>query len=493
MKEKKKRTRPPYKKRRLFILTFAIFLIASAVTYLSNRPPSIYINHNGDDLLFYTFGTYVNDPNPNIDMLMMYNPRTNQRQAIMPKPSSWQVNSDGRIAFQNDQRTQIMVTDIESIGQQQEIIEASDGNIFLTSWSPQGRYLLYRGGADKFNLNHIYIWDGEQSIDITPKELTLSNNESGHLTLGIPMWSNEERLAFTVTKTVGDDAWYRVYIWDGEQSIDITPEELREPIDRSAESSVGDKRRNTYLSLNWSTRELLAITFNSRGDDISNSYNQLYIWDNQTVYSIGNHLGRWNSEGHLMLWDGSYSQYERLTNFGIYDERIPKRWDGKTYVDGQPKLEVIPDLDFDNTIYRASNWAYGNKIIYKSIEDGGYAQYYLWDGVNLSYVDGMREGFGNWFWRFNERGEQIRIGFDSTGGYMEWYMNSYIHLRDRNNNPIIEINGHTPTISQDGYIAFCARLHQLFIYNGHEEILIEVSGAVTAQWKNGGYLHCTNG
>lgn len=314
MKEKKKRSRSP-RKRQLFIFVIMICLIASGVYYLSNRPPTLYINPNGDDLLFYTYNTYSDDPSPNEDMLMMYNPRTNQRQALMPKPRIWKVSPDGRIAFQDAEQTNIAVSDIQSIGNLQELIESQYGEIYIRSWSPNGTYLLYSDRDADHRFNRLYVWDGEQSIDITPQDWKYPNDYSQELYFDSLRWSSEEKLAFELTSRFEDYVWHRIYVWDGEQTVNITPAELLEPIDKSELDRYKKRISSYFTSIQWSSAQYLAFGFNR--NYIDGRWEHLsFIWDGENTYQLGGQNHGWSADGHLMIsrsngqsvgqWDGNH-------------------------------------------------------------------------------------------------------------------------------------------------------------------------------------------
>lgn len=472
MKEKKKRSKQSWI-RRQFRYVIVLLFIAGGLYYVSNRPPTITINSDGNDMLFYTYSKLNEQmPDPNVGMLMMYNPRTNHREALMPRPRGWEVSPDGRIAYRNEENN-IVVSDVQSIEHPQAIIETYSDMPTILSWSPNGNYLLYSEEDANYELLNLYIWDSRQSIDITPDELLNSEDDSERIFIHSSTWSNHEQLAIIVGKEVDESKWYTVYVWDGEQIIDITPEDLRNPI-------PSDKSH--YIdSIIWSDEEQFAFTVRKEVAEYTwQDYTYTYIWNGQSIYTLAGTNGGWSSDGQLMISRSG-------------DQSVG-RWDGETYIDDQPILEIIPELHIDSTVYHASYWAHENKIVYEGEDDtDGYSQFYLWDGVEFSYIDRLKIGMGEGRWGFNANGERKRMSNDPTIGQHGAIATSYIHIRDRNNNPIADINGHMPAWSEDGYIALCAPLHRLSIYNGQDIILIEDSWTVLARWKSGQSLGCTNG
>jgi|GEM_PF-3696340 len=487
MKEKKKRSNHLIRIRKLLLVISILMLVLAGIVYVTNQPPQLYINPNGDDLLFYTAKS---------NMLTMYNPRTNEKQALMPRPDTWQVSFDGQIAFQGADKTNITVADVESVGQKQAIIASSYDEIRIISWSPEGHYLLYGSGEDRFSFNRIYVWDGEESFDLTPREFISSEDNSENSYLDAVIWSDKEQLAFVYTKTVGDYKLHRIYIWDGEQTIDITPEALQAPINTNGTGRY-ERGISTYIgNIQWSSKQHIAFELSYTDDEgVNESQHSAFVWDGQTVHTLGdvNNQG-WSAEGQLMV---SYG-YNNLP----WDRAIPKnnqshfvkRWDGETYENGQPHLEIIPELDIDDTTYYAFKWAYGNTILYLSDkqENSSQRHQYLWDGENLRYFDWRDDNLFGKYWHFNERGEGLGIeSLDPTRGDITRFTTTYLYLHDPNNNPITTINGYRVAWSKDGYISFCPPSDLISIYNGYEVIVLEDFIGGDSQWQSGGRIWCS--
>ena len=327
MKEKRKHSTRSRGIRKFLLFIFMLTPVVAGIVYVSNRPPTLSINPNGDDLLFYTFSTFnMDDPNEN--MLMIYNPRTNQRQALV-SVGHWKVSPEGLIAY-HDGENSIVVRDIQSIGYLQARIESQYGEIYISSWSPHSNYLLYSDRDTDHRINRLYVWDGEQSVDISPLEWKFPARESEKRSFGWLTWNDNEKLAFIASRVIDEHTWYRIYIWDGEQTIDITPESLLYPIPVTYAIY--------FRSFRWNDKDQLAINLTREdAEDIFQDYT--YLWDGKNAHQLVGWNEGWSSDGHLMI---SHS-----------DGQSVGQWDGQSYIDCQLKIEPIPDLNFDSRVYRA--------------------------------------------------------------------------------------------------------------------------------------------
>lgn len=407
MKEKKKRARRLYRriKVRYVIIVFALI----AGTYIAtHQPMRIPINTSGDDVLYYTYTNHNRNSNdPNEGMLMMYDPRTNQHDVVMPHPSSYSISSDGRIAYHNEGRN-IVISDVQNVDNLYAIILTLSDQPRLLSWSYDGQYLAYTD-VNSLGEQNIYIWNGETSANITPDE-HLASVDSYYITPWWPSradstsgWSTDGKLIFTAVYHESSSVGHELYIWDGETTHNFSQ--------------------------------------NPNGDDRNAS---------------------WNSNGQVAFLSEVDGQY------------YIKVWDGISLTEGKPHNTglTVGATDLNNSL----SWSPDNKLAYMN----EYVMY-LWNGVT---TENISQRYGWYAPDFNEAGF---LAFTSINSYGTGYD---VHIWDKNNQTIEILEGGFSAWSEDGYLATC-RDNSLVLFDGEDVITINsAESSSVGRWQSGQGVIC---
>jgi len=258
------------------------------------------------------------------------------------------------------------------------------------NWNSDGQYLaiaLYQAEITEI----IFIWNGEELINITPDNLPLPRIPDYYYT----QWSFDGRLAFHLS-------WYehrvdhanQIYIWDGNDIYNLT------------------QKSHAYYQLGeWNTdNQLVYMMANDLG---SSSY--IFIW-NGVYFTAMPKLGyfytagaRWNPENHLVFsafdgqiysWDGqeaiNLSQNAPLTNLSPH-WGSDGRWASKTF----SPSPIIYVRDSDNhTLFEIDGgqdirWSYNGYLTFCRYVDEGWGLF-LWDGEQVIEITRGREIYGEW-------------------------------------------------------------------------------------------------
>lgn len=410
MKEKRKRSRRLYRHIKVHYMLI-IFALGAGIYIITHRPVRIPINTSGDDVLYYGYSNHNrNVDDPNEGMLMMYDPRTNRHHVVMPVPHSFKISPNGLIAYHNGDKN-IIVSNIQDIGNPpQAIILTLSNKPQILSWSHDGRFLAYTV-INSIGRNSIYIWNGEESIDITPDERLLTVDSRYYISSPLPMglrgiagWSTDGKLIFAAHY----DPW--------SSSVD----------------------------------------------------HELYIWDGEIIYNLSHnpdardHFPSWSSDGQVAF----LSTQDRQSSINI--------WDGKSFTNGKPDYTILTETIWETPYGLA--WSPDNKFAY-----GRESEIYLWDGEtseNVSQVYGYAPDF-------NQAGF---LAFTSLNEYGTGY--GYVHIRDKYNQTIEILKGGYSAWSKDGYLATCIG-NNLVLFDGENVIAItSAERSSVGTWQSGQGVSC---
>lgn len=241
----------------------------------------------------------------------------------------------------------------------------------------------------------MYLWDGEQSINIS-----LSSGAN----VGQPVWNNYGELAWfahAIETGNGD-----IYIWDGYQTINL-------------DDLLGKDLAPSGLPA-WSVDGRLAWA----GGSFENK--EIYIWDGQQVTNISQNQTRdvqptWSADGRLAwvsdrggnseiyVWDG-----QQVTNISQnpYGDDLSPNWsvDGKMLAwngvkDGNLEVlvwngETIINVSDDDAWDAWHVWAPDGRLAWVSTRDES-GTVYVWDGESIFRVGEVDANETNLAWSFD--------------------------------------------------------------------------------------------
>ncbi len=298
---------------------------------------------------------YVSDDN----QLISYNPQTRVGELILEDVRDFRYSPDRRIAYTKLSEKNVYIydpktPDIEPI----QITQNSEFNHYIQGWSPDGQYLAFQSGIDHDN-DLLYIWDGDTTIKITPDD-----------GVGVPAqvtWSSDNKLAFSLINNITARIPSAFYVWDDYTTIKIM-------------------QNNTQLQSSlssWSPDgQYLLITFYK---GLSNP-DSFYIWDGQRIIDItpSEELGLmdgiqtyWSNDGQLAIM----IRYENVQLDTGERHSIPPEiyiWNGETTA----SLTQNPDGWDSVDIF----WSDDGQLLFQSKRDD-VINTFIWDGK--SYRDGV--------------------------------------------------------------------------------------------------------
>lgn len=362
------------------------------------------------------------------------------------KLDSW--TTDGRLLFLSPYPKQGRLMGLYIWNGEEVLTLARGWDIRLNGWTPDERLVIFRDshgalyvwdGLQVLNLTEnlgagsavnavwhesgklvfvfssdrprIYIWDQDTQIDITP------NNEPYDYSRFVVNWSEDGRLAFS---------WLdEIYVWDGEATIKISHESESSKI-----TSSGQTADAIWPLMEWSEDGRLAFSL----------LNTVYVWDGDTTINVMQMVEKktphisWSKHGYLKL---SYPDDEGNR---IYI------WDGQSFADGEPAVyPVFPEL----RIYDRQ-WTDDGHLAF-TIGSYNDADMILWDVetqliANRFPVLGFRSGL-------SDDGKMVISRPDGINGLGA----NYIEIMDIYGNMVFTSSGPTQGLiwSRDGQMASC--------------------------------------
>jgi Tol biopolymer transport system component len=324
------------------------------------------------------------------------------------------LSRDGRLAFASWQNgdAELYILDIGSADTSPDSLSPQyvlDG--FPLSWSPDGRYLAYTAS------DRLYVWDGETIVDITPEGLD-DNVQWADLS-----WNSDGRLAFT--------AWYYV----------VYPHE-------------GDTHE-VYL---WDGNTTTSLRQNPAGEDQAPSWSA----DGRLAF-----LSEWNDEYDIFVWDGV------SVNNGAPDK--------------ESFANIAPEFTF---YYSFPGWSPDGELVFigTSPQDEGHAQIYLWDGqtaTNISQNLPLHSGSPTW-------------SADGRWAFTTFFSpEQLVYVRDADNHTLLKTEGiYSPAWSSGGILMFCRPDRPdwiLSMWDGQQIAELARGTEIVAQWESGSGVFCSSG
>ena len=299
MKEKRKRSSSIWRRLKLRYLIILLPYIVFAYSIL-NRPPQIYINTNGNDVLYYHSGR----------LLMKYDPHTQTHQEIMPSPTDFSISKNGKIAYLT-KYNELVLAHLDESHTLIAIVPTQSDTVRLLSLSPDGKYLAYTDYDDSGKAR-ILVWNGTTSIDITPENsYVLVNFYLSWEFANQIVWNDNNGFVF-MASFADNILPTEIYYWDTEQTYNLSqnPEGRDGIIGWSPDgqfafwSTVGESY-NAQIKL-WDGH-----SFTDGTPHITTIDNTLPILANFdfATWTPDNHLIFHQSDYHLLRWDGSQIQH----------------------------------------------------------------------------------------------------------------------------------------------------------------------------------------
>lgn len=390
------------------VTLLALLLVFTALTSEGKA------NANQNDILVYVANNGYTETS-----LMMFDPSTNEHtplfESIGRTGIGFKVSAAGRVVFTVHQRkgytfesNAYLLNELSPTSEPIDLDVLLGMMVYPISWSPDGHMLAF-SSYDDSNNHLIYVWDGEQLKNITPENMNTPPSSYD------AEWSTDGRIALTafwlisVYSTLDDGDRSEIYLWDG-----IT---------------------TTNLSQNPTGEDELPV---------------------------------WNSQNELAF----ISSHEVVV------------WDGKSLLSGQADVESFKHValaDYNS----GPAWTPDNKLAFISqTNEDVNVQVYLWDGAqitNISQNPALHNGLPNWsvdhLWAFSTffSSEQV------------------VYVRDSANHTLLTTEGQNHAWSLDGDLVFCdLNKRGLSMWN-QEQVIPLVSGwEIWAQWRSGQEIICGN-
>ncbi len=354
------------------------------------------------------------------DDLMLYDPGDRTETKLLDNVKDFVLGQDGRIAFIKQEDPDLYIFDPSTPAQTPiNISQNPSANSYPLAWSPDGHYLAFSSREESGD-NVLYVWDGETTINIMPED------RLNHADTFYTYWSYDGRLAFTIQ-----------YGWS---NLDTPPE--------------------TYL---WDGNATTDLSQNPAG------------WDS---------AASWSRNGQLMF--GS----QRNDENGVYV------WDGVSFKDGSPDIDsfirIAPELKPDYATW--TNDGFIGFTVYPDSSPSGMKEIVVWDLKSEAIVKEFPISSDN-AWSWLAEGGQMILSSQLASGIPSY------NLDVENTEGKILFNTHTGEFSwsSDGYLAYCgidedSRSRILSLWNGKETWVVAIVSYKPARWQRGNHtFSCNNG
>lgn len=412
------------------LLPIGIMLISSVFLSSISAQDEVESHADSSDML-----AYVNDE----DQLMLYDPRERTEIKLLENVSSFKLGRDGRVAFTRPDENDPDLYVFDPANPALEPVSISHNpaaNNYPVAWSPDGRYLAFVSFRQSPDFPHDFlIYQGQY--------LASSSNQS-------------------------------LYVWDGETTTNIMPDDLLAPVDR--------------FSVDWSHDGRLAFNI-SYGYSSLDKPSEIYLWDGSTTTNLSQNPDdwdggvSWNRSGQLMF------SSRRDVDGGIYV------WDGETFRDGSPDvdsfIQIAPDLHPD-----AVTWLDDGLIgftLYSDPPFSGTKEIILWDMEREAIVRQFPVFSEYVFSALSDDG-QVVLSSQLASGLPSEYLDI------ENTEGKILFSTHTGQYgwSSAGYLAYCDPVGGmdwvLTLWNGEETWAVATLHNKPVHWQNEkNVFSCNNG
>jgi WD40 repeat protein len=365
------------------------------------------------DRLVYTVFNY----DDGTTSLMLYEPDKGKSTPILVDVDfrDFSFSVDGRLAFSSGKEGngEIYVIDIQTENSQPISLTQNPATYgHPLAWSPDGHYLAFES-FQSGGVREICVWDGEQTIVVTPEDMPGTANSYR------AYWSNDGRLVFEVFYGYSsDDIPSEIYLWDGHKTVSLS------------QNPTGEDR---YPA--WSA-------------------------DGQVAF-----LSDWNGDYDVFVWDGVSVK-----------NGIPNR---DTFTN------VAPDL---TAYYSRPAWTNTGLLSFGATPpQEHYSQIFVWDGqtaTNISDNPGLHNGSQRW----HDNGDWAFATFFSSQQLM--------YVRDKENQPLLTVEGYSSVWNSDGYLIFChyGQMGWILSLWDRQRVIEIVRGyEIRAQWQSGSRMICSSG
>ena len=361
------------------------------------------------------------------------------------------TNSDLLAYTVGRQPTSLMLYDFSNDSNKQ-IFSSSDSLMFSLSDNGRLAYASRESGE-------IYVLDTRAA---DPKAINITQTPT---IIEVPLaWSHDSRyLAFVSSQ--GDRP--QLYIWDGEATVNITPNDMADSIES--------------YQVTWSDDGRLAFTvrygFNVNGDT------EIYIWDGKTTTNLSqNPIGEdsgpvWSEDGRLAFLSTRDGQYNIFV------------WDGLSFRDGSP--DIKPFIDDPSALigyYSFPNWIPDGHLTFISqTAVDTHTQIYVWDGqaaTNISQNPNLHNGIPMW----SDNGHWAFVTYFSP--------QQLLYVRDAGNRPLLTTEAqYSPAWSPNGLLVFCKPdpSWTLAVWDGQQIVNLVRNREIRAEWGNGNSVACSSG
>ena len=370
-------------------------------------------NADGSDKLAYV---------SNEGYLMLYDPRERTETMLLDHVQTFVLARDGRVAFTRPDETDndLYVFDPSTPALPPINISPNTATSdYPIVWSPDGHYLAFGSYSYLDGNRRIYVWDGDNATDITPEKVMIA---AEHYQVS---WSDDGRLAITV--------------------------------------SFG------YLD----------------GDPEP----EIYLWDGDTTINLSQNPGGWDG-------NASWSRNGKVVFRSIRDEEIGTFvWDGRSFVDGSPDTDTFVHVAPELRPYYLT-WTHNDLLGFTTRTDsptGFKKQIVLWDVEREAIVEHFPISSDN-AWNWLAEGGQVILSSHLASGTPSYYLDV------ENTAGEILFSAHTGEIawSSDGYLAYCVRPENkgwvLSLWNGEETWTVTSVSYKPMRWQNGQHtFSCNNG
>lgn len=378
-------------------------------------------NADRDDKL-----AYVSDEG----QLMLHDPRDHTDTKLLDEVGSFVIARDGRVAFtrpDEDDRSLYIFDPLTSDATTRNISPDPAQYAYPLAWSPDGHYLAF----------------GSYYLDETDSSYPVSDDQT-------------------------------LYVWDGENIIDLMPDNQLGPA--------------AAFYINWSHDGRLAFTVRHGWSD-HDIPSEIYLWDGDTIVNLSQNPDR--ADGAATLW----SQTGQLLFASSRDEEGGIYvWDGVSFTDRSPDVDSFVRIPPE---FRPSSatWTDNSLVGFTSNPDPltGTKNIVMWDPVTQSVVRRFPVSSEN-AWSSVAEGGRMILSFQLASGVPSYYLD----VENLEGQILFSTRTGESSWSADGYLAFCGIedgiSRVLSIWDGNESWVVANVSYRPVKWQNGGAIFsCNNG